>query len=96
MRWHPWRRSTSAPPRSDLACVELVELVTEYLEGALDAADHARFEAHVAACADCSVYLEQMRITLRVVGHMEPDGLDPEVERGLLRAFTHWKAGGGA
>jgi hypothetical protein len=38
--------------------------------------------------------LEQMRVTLRVVGHIDPGELEPEVERELLDAFREWKAGG--
>jgi anti-sigma factor RsiW len=93
-RWLPWRRRPSASPAGGLACRELVELVTDYLEDGLDARDRARFEAHIAACEHCSAYLEQMRVTLRVVGHIAPDGLEPEVERELLDAFREWKAGG--
>ena len=57
-------------------------------------AEGARFEVHIAACEHCSAYLEQMRVTLRVVGHIDPDELEPEVERELLDAFRTWKAGG--
>jgi len=93
-RWLPWRRRPAASPPGDLACRELVELVTEYLEDGLSAADRARFEAHIAVCEHCSAYLEQLRVTLRVVGHIDPDGLEPEVERELLDAFREWKIGG--
>ena len=93
-RWLPWRRRPAAPPPGDLACRELVELVTAYLEDGLDVADRARFEAHVGACEHCSAYLAQMRVTLRVVGHIDPDELEPEVERELLDAFRTWKADG--
>jgi anti-sigma factor RsiW len=72
----------------------LVELVTAYLEDALDARERVRFEAHIGACGHCGAYLEQMRVTLRVVGHIEPDEVEPEVERALLGAFREWKAGG--
>jgi anti-sigma factor RsiW len=93
-RWPPWRRRAAASPPGGLACVEMVELVTDYLEGALTPPDRARFEAHIAGCAHCRAYLEQMRMTLQVVGHIEPDELDPDTERGLLDAFKDWKAGG--
>ena len=93
-RWLPWRQQPAVSPPGDLACRELVELVTEYLEGGLGAEDRARFEAHIRACDHCSAYLEQMRVTLRVVGRIDPDELKPEVERELLDAFRDWKAGG--
>jgi anti-sigma factor RsiW len=92
-RWLPWRRRPAASPPAALRCVELVELVTEYLEDALTPADRARFDAHVSGCDHCSTYLDQMRITLSLVGHMEPDELAPEMERELLDAFKNWKAG---
>jgi len=87
------RRAATGPP-GGLACRELVELVTDYLEDALAPEDRARFEAHIAACDHCGAYLEQMRVTLRVVGHIDPDGLEPEVERELLDAFREWKGSG--
>jgi anti-sigma factor RsiW len=90
----PWRRRPAASPPGGLACVELVEVVTEYLEGTLAPEARVRFEAHVAACDHCGAYLEQMRMTLDVVGHLEPDDLDPAMERALLDAFKDWKAGG--
>jgi anti-sigma factor RsiW len=92
-RWLPWRRRPASPP-GGLVCAELVELVTAYLEDELAPEARARFEAHVAACEHCGAYVEQMRMTLRVVGHIEPDDLDPEMERELLDAFRDWKAGG--
>ncbi len=93
-RWLPWRRRPATSPPGGLACRELVELVTEYLEHGMDARDRARFEAHIAGCEHCGAYLEQMRVTLRVVGHLDPEALEPEVERELLDAFRTWKAGG--
>ncbi len=51
-----------------IACRELVELVTDYLEGALSPEQHARFENHIAGCDGCTTYLEQMRETIRLTG----------------------------
>ncbi len=45
-------------------CVGIVELVTDYLEGALGDAERVRFEAHLAECEGCEIYLEQMRSTI--------------------------------
>jgi len=55
---------------SDLTCRELVELVTDYLEGALDPGDRARFEGHLDRCAGCRAYLGQMRATIWAAGHL--------------------------
>ena len=58
-----------------ITCKELVELVTDYLEGALDADMRARFEQHLAACAGCREYLDQMRMTIRATGQLSEDSL---------------------
>ena len=53
--------------REDLPCQELVELVTDYLEGALPPGERERFEAHVAGCPGCEAHLEQVRTTITLV-----------------------------
>ena len=75
-----------------LSCQELVELVTDYLEGALSRDEHGRFEAHVGLCDGCNVYLEQMRMTIRLSGSLPADALAPEAERDLLEAFRGWRS----
>ncbi len=74
-----------------LSCQELVELVTDYLEGALPEADRLRFEGHIAGCEDCTVYLEQMRQTISLLGHLPATALTPEAEAELLEAFRGWR-----
>ncbi len=74
-----------------LSCQELVELVTDYLEGALDVRDLRAFEAHIAGCVDCTAYLEQMRTTIRLTGMLTLDDLDPEAEEVLMQAFRGWQ-----
>jgi anti-sigma factor RsiW len=76
-----------------LTCKELVELVTDYLEGALGPLDRVRFEEHIMTCPPCQVHLEQMRRTLRVVGRVPEESISPEAERSLLAAFQDWKRG---
>jgi anti-sigma factor RsiW len=76
-----------------LSCRELVELVTDYLEGALPEAERARFEAHIARCDGCGVYLEQIRQTIDLLGHYPVEALSPAAERELLKAFQGWRAG---
>jgi len=75
-----------------MACQELVELVTDYLEGALSAADRQRFEAHLADCSGCQVYLEQMRQTIRGAHQLTPETIAPSVRDELLRVFRGWKS----
>jgi anti-sigma factor RsiW len=74
-----------------LSCRELVELVTAYLEGELPAGARKRFEAHLSQCDGCSVYLEQMRTTIRLSGMLGVEDVSPEAEQALLRAFRGWR-----
>ena len=74
-----------------LSCQELVELVTEYLEGTLEERDLRAFEAHLAECDGCTEYLEQMRTTIRLVGRLTPNDLTQAAETALLQAFRDWK-----
>jgi len=76
-----------------ISCQELVELVTDYLEGALDPADLRRFDEHIAGCGNCTEYLAQMRATIRAVGALTPDDLSSEAEEELLHVFRDWFAG---
>lgn len=76
-----------------LSCQELVELITDYLEGALAPADAARFELHLEGCDGCRGYLEQMRETIAALGHLPAESLSPEAERKLLAAFKDWRQG---
>jgi predicted anti-sigma-YlaC factor YlaD len=75
-----------------MSCRELVELVTEYLEGTLDASDRARFEEHLEECEGCRTYLEQMRTTLRLVREADELEAPPEVT-GLMAAFREYRRG---
>ena len=76
----------------EMKCKELVELITEYLEGELGDADQARFERHIAGCDACTAYLDQMRETIAALGRIPPEALSPEAERELGRAFAVWRA----
>ena len=74
-----------------LTCQELVELVTDYLESVLAPGDKERFEAHLAGCAGCATYLQQMRDTIQTVGKLDENSLSPEAKENLLRLFRKWK-----
>jgi anti-sigma factor RsiW len=78
----------------ELRCKELVELITDYLEGTLPPADRARFEHHLAGCDGCHAYLDQMRETVAALGRLPPESLSPEAESKLLAAFRDWRVGG--
>ena len=74
-----------------MKCREMVELMTDYLEGALSARDRARFEDHIAGCDGCRAYLEQMRTTRRLAGRLPDQTIPAQIEDELLRAFRDWK-----
>jgi anti-sigma factor RsiW len=75
----------------DLSCEEVVELVTAYLDGALDDTDRTRFETHVVFCEGCDRYLDQMRGTIATVGELASENVAPEAMDDLLDAFRGWK-----
>lgn len=74
-----------------LSCQELVELVTDWLEGALDVRHTALFEEHLAACDGCARYVAQLRRTIEATGRLTTDDLSPDAESTLLQAFRDWK-----
>ena len=82
--------STTIEP---LACQELVELVTSYLEGALSPEARAAFEHHIGTCDGCGEYVQQMRQTIELTGTLTPADISPEAEAALLAAFRNWRSG---
>lgn len=77
---------------AEMTCRELVELVTEYLEGSLPQGERERFEAHLAICEGCTAYVEQIRVAIRVTGNLSEEELSPEATDRLLAAFRSWKS----
>jgi anti-sigma factor RsiW len=75
----------------ELTCKELVEVVTDYLEGSMPAERRLLFEEHLAFCDWCQTYLEQMRATIRLTGILREDDVRPEAREALLDAFRDWK-----
>jgi anti-sigma factor RsiW len=76
----------------DMTCKEVVEIVSDYLEDVLSAQDRARFEAHLAGCAGCTAYVEQMREIIRLTGMVTEEQVPAEHRERLRRAFRDWKA----
>jgi anti-sigma factor RsiW len=87
-------RFRSRPRSRELVCQEVVELVTDYLEGALSPADRRRFEAHLAGCPHCTEYLAQMRETIRLAGRIAPEDLTPQMHTDLTDLYRRWRAEG--
>jgi len=81
--------------QSEMACRELVELVTDYLEDALSRRDRRRFEAHLAGCPHCTLYLEQFRETIALTGTLREEDISPSgvtLVRGAVYALTNRRA----
>ena len=81
-------------PEDDLPCQELVELVTDYLEGRLPESERQRFDAHLQACSGCRNYLEHMRLMIQAVGALRAESIEPEMKDRLLGAFRDWRHSG--
>jgi anti-sigma factor RsiW len=76
-----------------LACKELVELITEYLEGTLPRRLRKRVEKHLGVCDGCTAYLEQMRFMIQTAGRLTEESLPEPMKAELVAAFRDWHSG---
>lgn len=72
------------------ACREVVELVSEYLEGAMTPEQMTRFELHLNLCDGCVSFVEQVRMTAAMAGRLSEDQIPDEMKSKLLAAFRDW------
>jgi anti-sigma factor RsiW len=79
--------------RRDLECQQAVELVTDYLEGALSRRQRRRFEAHIRACPNCSAYLEQIQAVIAASGSITPEDLTTQARDDLTALYRRWYGG---
>ena len=77
----------------ELTCKEVVEIVNDYLEGALSPQERVRFDEHLAVCDGCTHYVEQMRETIRLSGMLTEEQVPVEQRERLRQAFRDWKTG---
>jgi anti-sigma factor RsiW len=77
----------------EMACQELVELVTAYFDGGLSRRDRRRFEAHIRGCEHCTTYVEQMRKLIDATGRLTEEDIPPAAREDLLAAFRGWSEG---
>jgi anti-sigma factor RsiW len=75
----------------ELTCQELVELITDYLEGAMPVAEQRQFEEHLRHCAACHTYVEQARLTISLTGKLAADAIAPEERDVLTELFRSWR-----
>ena len=72
-------------------CNELVEVITDYIEGTLPQNDRERFDAHLRECPFCVTYVEQMRATIAALGSIPVEAISDATRQKLLTAFRDWK-----
>jgi anti-sigma factor RsiW len=80
----------------DLTCKELVEVITDYFDGAMRDADRARFERHLAECSGCTAVVSQFRTTIEVTGRLTEDQVTPEQREAMRDVFRRWREDGAA
>lgn len=78
-------------PQNELTCRELVEIVTDYLEGAMPPSERRRLEDHLTGCGGCRAYIDQMRQTVALTGELREEHVEPEAAEALLAVFRDWK-----
>ena len=75
-----------------LVCKEVVELVTDYLEGRLSRRDRKRFERHISGCEACTAYLASIRKTVAVTGRLTEEQIPAHIRDELVAAFRDWRS----
>jgi anti-sigma factor RsiW len=75
----------------EMTCRELVEVVSDYLEGRLPAGDKRRLEEHLRECPYCVAYIDQMRQTIAALGELTEESISPETRGALREAFRGWR-----
>lgn len=74
-----------------LTCHEVIELLSDYIEGALSTDDRVRVDEHLALCDGCETYLDQMRESIRLIGMVPEDEVPEQQKAALLSAFHGWR-----
>jgi anti-sigma factor RsiW len=70
-----------------IRCAELVEVISDYLEGALPPNQRKEVEYHLARCPGCANYVEQMRQTIRLSGKLKEEPIPEDVSSRMVEAF---------
>jgi anti-sigma factor RsiW len=74
-----------------LTCREVIELLSDYVEGSLSTDDQRRVDEHLALCDGCATYLEQIRETIRLSGMVSEEQVPEPEKTALLDAFRDWR-----
>jgi anti-sigma factor RsiW len=78
-------------PTDEIVCRELVELVTPYLEDALPPDERALVDLHLAGCDGCTAYVQQMRLTIKAIGHVSEEAITSKTREDVLAIFRSWR-----
>jgi len=79
--------------RQALTCRRAVELMSDYVEGALSAPDRARLETHLSGCPHCTEYLAQLRVALNALGEVKAEDLSEDALEEMVTLYRQWRAG---
>jgi anti-sigma factor (TIGR02949 family) len=88
-----WRRRRILRRTGGIDCRHAVELVYDYLEGTLAAADVARLEQHLAACPPCVRYVDEVRASIEVIGRLDPEAVPADVRDDLVEVMRRFRSG---
>ena len=75
----------------DITCREIVEIVSDYVEGALSPEEREAVELHLNLCDGCADYLAQLRLAIDLTGQLPAEPVSPELEEELCRAFRSFR-----
>lgn len=90
----PTRRAMNELRAPRLTCREVVELLSDYLDGALDPLERARVAAHLETCPECTAYLTQLRTTIGALGRLREADIPKPILLRLVDAFRGWRGSG--
>lgn len=74
-----------------LTCREVVELLSDYLDGALAPLERARVAEHLEMCPECTAYLAQLRTTIGALGRLREQDIPTPILARLVAAFRGWR-----
>lgn len=73
--------------RDDVQCREVVDVLTDYLEGAMPPEQRAALEQHLLTCEGCTNYVEQLRMSIALTGRLQEEDVPPQVMDRILNMF---------
>jgi predicted anti-sigma-YlaC factor YlaD len=68
-------------------CVELLDVVSDALDGTLAEGVRTRFDEHLRACAACRNYVEQLKISVESLKRIPREGRPNPRRDALIEAY---------